>query len=94
MTTESSVPAERVRMRLGISPLSWVNEVLEDLGRGTSAETILTDAKAAGFEGVEVNVPGIDVDEVNQASKASGLIVDGSVGGGGGGVTVAAGLGR
>lgn len=55
MTTESSVPAERVRMRLGISPLSWVNEVLEDLGRGTSAETILTDAKAAGFEGVELS---------------------------------------
>lgn len=38
-------------------------------------------AKEAGFEGVEVNVPGINVDEVNQASKASGLIVDGSVGG-------------
>lgn len=38
-------------------------------------------AKAAGFEGVEVNVPGINVDEVNAASKASGLIVDGSVGG-------------
>jgi len=38
-------------------------------------------AKAAGFEGVEVNVPGIDIEEVKQASRASGLIVDGSVGG-------------
>ena len=38
-------------------------------------------AKAAGFEGVEVNVPGISVDDVKKASKASGLIVDGSVGG-------------
>lgn len=46
-----------------------------------SLESKFRMAKAAGFEGVEVNVPGIDVDEVNQASKASGLIVDGSVGG-------------
>ena len=38
-------------------------------------------AKAAGFEGVELNVPGIDVDECNQAAKNSGLIIDGSVGG-------------
>ena len=49
-------------------------------GKGTLEEKFRI-AKAAGFEGVEVNVPGIDVDEVNQASKASGLIVDGSVGG-------------
>jgi hexulose-6-phosphate isomerase len=38
-------------------------------------------AKAAGFEGVEVNVPGISVADVKKASQASGLIVDGSVGG-------------
>lgn len=38
-------------------------------------------AKEAGFEGVEVNVPGINVEEVKKASKAAGLIVDGSVGG-------------
>ena len=38
-------------------------------------------AKAAGFEGVEVNVPGINVDEINAAAKESGIIVDGSVGG-------------
>ncbi len=36
-------------------------------------------AKQAGFEGVEVNVPGIDVDALKQASKATGLIIDGSV---------------
>lgn len=38
-------------------------------------------AKEAGFEGVEVNVPGINVEELKRASKATGLIIDGSVGG-------------
>ena len=43
------------RLRLGVSPLSWVNEVLPDFGAGTSADTVLTEAKAAGFAGVELS---------------------------------------
>ncbi len=43
------------RVRLGVSPLSWVNEVLDDLGQGTKAETILSQARAAGFGGVEMS---------------------------------------
>lgn len=42
-------------LRLGVSPLSWVNEVLEDLGRGTGAATILAEARAAGYAGVELS---------------------------------------
>lgn len=42
-------------LRLGISPLSWVNEVLPDFGAGTSAETVLSEAKAAGYAGVELS---------------------------------------
>lgn len=42
-------------LRLGVSPLSWANEVLEDLGAGTSAERCLIEARAAGFEGVEMS---------------------------------------
>ncbi len=42
-------------IRLGVSPLSWVNEVLEDLGRGTAAETCLAEASAAGYAGVELS---------------------------------------
>lgn len=38
-------------------------------------------AKEAGFEGVELNVPGVNVDEARQAAKESGLIIDGTVGG-------------
>lgn len=38
-------------------------------------------AKQAGFEGVELNTPGINVDEAKAAAKASGLIIDGTVGG-------------
>jgi inosose dehydratase len=42
-------------LRLGVSPLSWVNEVLEEFGRGTTAETCLSEAAAAGYAGVELS---------------------------------------
>lgn len=42
-------------VRLGVSPLSWVNEVLEDLGRDTAAPTCLMEAAAAGYSGVELS---------------------------------------
>lgn len=41
-------------VRLGVSPLSWTNEVLQDLGGDTPAETCLADAAAAGYTGVEL----------------------------------------
>ena len=36
-------------------------------------------ARKAGFQGIELNCPGTDVDEVKKAITDSGLIVDGSV---------------
>jgi inosose dehydratase len=47
--------ASRPSVRLGISPLSWVNDVLEDLGRDTTPDVVLAEAAAAGFEGVEMS---------------------------------------
>lgn len=48
------------------------------------ADGSLTDkfklAKQAGFEGVELSVPGVDAKAAKEASAASGLIIDGSVG--------------
>ncbi len=38
-------------------------------------------AKEAGFEGVELAAPGIDVEAATAAAKASGIIIDGTVGG-------------
>ena len=38
-------------------------------------------AKEAGFEGVELNVPGVDVQAAKKAAEESGLIIDGTVGG-------------
>ncbi len=35
--------------------------------------------KAAGYDGIELNAPGIDVEATKLAIKASGLVVDGSV---------------
>jgi L-ribulose-5-phosphate 3-epimerase len=36
-------------------------------------------AKAAGFEGIEMNAPGMDVEETKKAIEESGLPVDGTV---------------
>jgi inosose dehydratase len=40
--------------RLGINPLTWTIDDLPDVGGETSLETCLTEARAAGFEGVEL----------------------------------------
>ncbi|WP_416413314.1 myo-inosose-2 dehydratase [Pantoea sp. App145] len=41
--------------KLGVSPLSWVNEVLQHLGAGTSAQQCLEEAALAGYQGVELS---------------------------------------
>lgn len=40
--------------RLAMSPLSWTNDVLEDLGGDTPVEVCLADIQAAGFAGTEL----------------------------------------
>ena len=40
--------------RVAVSPLSWTNDVLEELGNETSLEQCLTEAAQAGYEGVEL----------------------------------------
>lgn len=42
------------RIRLGVSPLSWTNDVLPDLGDAISLETCLTQAASAGYQGIEL----------------------------------------
>ncbi|NQV23907.1 MAG: sugar phosphate isomerase/epimerase, partial [Rhodopirellula sp.] len=49
------------------------------VGAGKTLEEKFAVAKAAGFDGIELNAPGIDVEEVRAAIKATGLPVDGSV---------------
>jgi len=41
-------------VRLGVSPLSWVNDVLEDLGADIPLEACLADAASVGYQGVEL----------------------------------------
>jgi len=41
-------------IRLGISPLSWTNDVLADLGADIPLEVCLKDAAEIGYEGVEL----------------------------------------
>ncbi len=42
------------RMRLGISPLSWTNEGILELGDDISYETCIAEAARAGFTGIEL----------------------------------------
>lgn len=41
-------------LRWGVSPIGWANDDLPSLGAGTTLDTILGDARALGFEGVEL----------------------------------------
>jgi inosose dehydratase len=41
-------------IRIGINPLTWTIDDLPEVGGETSLETCLTEAKAAGFQGVEL----------------------------------------
>jgi inosose dehydratase/3D-(3,5/4)-trihydroxycyclohexane-1,2-dione acylhydrolase (decyclizing) len=41
-------------VRLGISPIGWRNDDLPELGGDISLDTCLAEARAAGFEGVEL----------------------------------------
>jgi inosose dehydratase len=41
-------------IRIGINPLTWTIDDLPEVGGETSLETCLTEARAAGFEGVEL----------------------------------------
>ncbi len=49
-----SLDALPAGVRLGVSPLSWANDVLEDLGADISLETCLSDAADVGYQGVEL----------------------------------------
>jgi inosose dehydratase len=42
-----------MRAKLGVAPIAWTNDDLPELGGKTSLETCLTEARAAGFTGVE-----------------------------------------
>ncbi len=71
--------------RLHAAPSSNDSRILKTLKigmirEGGSLEEKFRIAKAAGFDGVELQLPGVDVDEVRNAVAKTGLVVDGSVG--------------
>ncbi|MEE8409688.1 MAG: myo-inosose-2 dehydratase [Myxococcota bacterium] len=41
-------------VRIGVSPLSWTNEDMPELGGGTPVETCLGDARTIGYAGIEL----------------------------------------
>ncbi len=44
---------EKLTARLGIAPIAWSNDDLPELGGETTLETCLSQARAAGFTGIE-----------------------------------------
>src|SRR6516225_3986481 len=50
MAKENLLPG----IELGVSPLSWTNDVLPELGGDTPLETCLKEAAEIGYEGVEL----------------------------------------
>ena len=42
-----------MKAKIGIAPIAWSNDDLPELGGQTSLETCLSEAKMAGFIGVE-----------------------------------------
>lgn len=59
----------------------WPTLKIGMIREGNSLEEKFLVAKKAGFAGVEMNTPGFNVQEARAASEATGLIVDGTVGG-------------
>src|SRR3954468_2115520 len=46
--------AMSMTIRLGANPIGWSNDDMQELGGWIPLEECLTDAKAAGFEGMEL----------------------------------------
>ncbi len=83
--TVSMLPAsaEEAETSESSSKKPWLRKTLKIgmIGVKGSLEEKFAAAKAAGFEGVELDVPGINAEESIAAAKNSGLIIDGTVGG-------------
>lgn len=45
--------SDKLKARLGIAPIAWSNDDLPELGGETTLETCLSQARAAGFTGIE-----------------------------------------
>ena len=41
-------------IRIGTNPIAWSNDDLRELGGATSLETCLSEARAAGYAGIEL----------------------------------------
>ena len=78
-----SLFADEPSENAGDSARPWLRKTLK-IGMIRLKDGTLEDkfrlAKEAGFDGVELNAPSIDIDEAKAAAKASGIIIDGTVG--------------
>lgn len=86
----SEFAARDTRFKVGVSPLAWTNDVLEDLGGDIPLEVCLREARLAGYVGTELGrlfprdasvlAPLLRSSELELASGwHSGFLADGSV---------------
>ncbi len=68
-TSASAATASRLRKTLKLNMVKGVGSLADKF----------TTVRAAGFEGVELDAPGFDVDEAKAAMQSTGLIIDGTV---------------
>jgi inosose dehydratase len=47
-------PPARATVRIGVNPIGWTNDDLEELGGETPLEVCLAEARQAGYEGIEL----------------------------------------
>ena len=64
-------------VRFGVSPIAWINDDLPELGGDTPVETVLRDAHALGFEGIELG--GKFSRDVVQLGTQLGVVFDNAV---------------
>ena len=76
-TTALAAPADRVAS--GLRGRFYKTLKIGMIRDGVGMREKFAIAKEAGFDGVELNAPGFDIDEVRQAVVETGLPVDGTV---------------
>jgi len=50
-------------VKLGVSPISWTNDDMPELGKDTTVEHCLKEGKQAGFSGFELGGNGLRIQQ-------------------------------
>lgn len=77
--TANSANADGLEIKHTTKPRKFLKTLKIGMVKGDSMMNRFKTAKAAGFDGIELDSPGFNVDEIKKAIAETGLPVDGSV---------------